>query len=119
MSVFRGDFAAANNPALDERGDRLDFPALRTSYITRLQRAGVSPREAVELARGIRGERGIRTPENLQNCPENWGISTNDTQIDTQNLVALGSDFSLVVTARATLAEPLKAAILAIIKTAG
>ena len=42
---------ATGIPLTDERGHRVDFHALRTTYITRLQRAGVSPREAMELAR--------------------------------------------------------------------
>jgi hypothetical protein len=51
MKVFRADLKAANIPFLDDRGYRVDFHALRTSFITRLQRLGVSPREAMELAR--------------------------------------------------------------------
>ena len=51
MKEFRADLKAAGIALLDERGHRIDFHALRTSYITRLQRAGVSPREAMELAR--------------------------------------------------------------------
>jgi integrase len=51
MKEMKLDFKAAGIALLDERGHRIDFHALRTSYITRLQRSGVSPREAMELAR--------------------------------------------------------------------
>ena len=51
MKVIRADFKTAGIPLVDERGHRVDFHALRMTYITRLQRAGVSPREAMELAR--------------------------------------------------------------------
>jgi integrase len=46
MKVIRADFKAAGIPLVDERGYRVDFHALRMTYITRLQQAGVSPREA-------------------------------------------------------------------------
>jgi len=51
MKAIRADFKAAGIPLVDERGYRVDFHALRMTYITRLQRAGVSPRETMELAR--------------------------------------------------------------------
>jgi integrase len=49
MKEIRKDFKKAEIPLKDERGHVGDFHALRTTYITRLQRAGVSPREAMEL----------------------------------------------------------------------
>lgn len=51
MKAIRADFKAAGIALVDERGYRVDFHALRMTYITRLQRAGVSPRETMELAR--------------------------------------------------------------------
>ena len=51
MKEIRKDFKAAEIPLKDELGHVVDFHALRTTYITRLQRAGVLPREAMELAR--------------------------------------------------------------------
>ena len=51
MKVIRADFKTVGIQLVDERGHRVDFHALRMTYITRLQRAGVSPREAMELAR--------------------------------------------------------------------
>ncbi|HEY1789030.1 MAG TPA: hypothetical protein VGJ73_12785 [Verrucomicrobiae bacterium] len=51
MKEIRKDFEMSKIPPKDELGHIVDFHALRTTYITRLQRAGVSPREAMELAR--------------------------------------------------------------------
>jgi integrase len=50
MEIVRADFEVAGIPVTDEQG-RLDFHSLRKTYITRLQKAGVTPREAMELAR--------------------------------------------------------------------
>ena len=61
------------------------------------------------------GERGIRTPQNPAN---NNGNPHDDAQIDSQFPVASSPDLSQVVTAWAKLPAPLKAAILAIVKTA-
>jgi hypothetical protein len=61
------------------------------------------------------GERGIRTPHNPAN---NNGNPHDDAQIDSQILVASSPELSQVVTAWAKLPAPLKAAILAIVKTA-
>ena len=61
------------------------------------------------------GERGIRTPHFTH---ENKGNPHGDTQIDSQIPVASSPELSQVVTAWAKLPAPLKAAILAIVKTA-
>jgi hypothetical protein len=53
--VIRADFKTAGIPLKDERGHVVGFPALRTTNVTRLQRAGVSPREALALARLAKG----------------------------------------------------------------
>jgi integrase len=59
MKVIRADFQAAGIPLTDERGHRVDFHALRTTYITRLQRAGVSPRVGfVDVGARVRDGRG-------------------------------------------------------------
>jgi integrase len=47
MKTIRADFKAAGIPLKDERGHVVDFHALRTTYITRLQRAGVSAGEVL------------------------------------------------------------------------
>ncbi len=94
MDVIRADFAAANIPAVDERGYRLDFHALRTSYITRLQRSGVSPREAMELARHSDMRLTMKVYTDVGQLPlaatvrqlPGFSTSGNDTQRDTQKL---------------------------------
>ena len=49
--TFKADMEAAAIPQLDERGHKVDFHALRTTFITNLQRAGVPQRWAMALAR--------------------------------------------------------------------
>jgi hypothetical protein len=61
------------------------------------------------------GERGIRTPQNPAN---NNGNPHDDAQIDSQFQVASSPELSQVVTAWEKLPAPLKAAILAIVKSA-
>jgi len=70
----------------------VDFHALRTTYITRLQRAGVSPREAMELARHSDMRLTMKTYTDVAQLPLAATVrklpSIADTQIDTQTLVA-------------------------------
>jgi len=95
MSVIRADFAAAKIPSIDERGYRLDFHALRTSYITRLQRSGVSPWEAMELARHSDMRLTMKVYTDVGHLPFTATVrqiprfhrEEKDTQIDTQKLV--------------------------------
>lgn len=68
----------------------------------------------IRAEKKIGGERGIRTPRFTH---ENKGNPCDDTQIDTQIPVALGHDLSQVVTVWEKLPSPLKAAILAIVKS--
>ena len=49
--TFRADLEAARIPRLDDRGWKVDFHALRVTFITNLQRAGVPQRIAMALAR--------------------------------------------------------------------
>lgn len=51
MKEFRQDLTKADIPFLDERGRRMDYHALRTTFITRLSTMKVHPRVAMELAR--------------------------------------------------------------------
>jgi hypothetical protein len=44
MKEFRQDLAKAGIPFLDERGHRMDYHALRTTFITRLSTMKVHPR---------------------------------------------------------------------------
>ncbi len=94
MKVIRADFKATGIPLQDERGHRVDFHALRMTYITRLQRAGVSPREAMELARHSDMRLTMKTYTDAAALPLAATVrglpSFDDTQIDTQTLVAGG-----------------------------
>jgi integrase len=94
MKVIRADFKTAGIPLVDERGHRVDFHALRMTYITRLQRAGVSPREAMELARHSDMRLTMKTYTDTAALPLAATVrklpSFDDTQIDTQTLVAGG-----------------------------
>ena len=92
MKVIRADFKAAGIPLKDERGHVVDFHALRTTYITRLQRAGVSPREAMELARHSDMRLTMKTYTDVAQLPLAATVrglpSIGDSQIDSQTLVA-------------------------------
>ena len=65
---------------------------LRTTYITRLQRAGVSPREAMELARHSDMRLTMKTYTDVAQLPLAATVrglpSIGDSQIDSQTLVA-------------------------------
>ena len=58
---FKSHLASAKIPAKDGTGRVVDFHALRYTYITALQRGGVSPRIAMELARHSRMELTMKT----------------------------------------------------------
>jgi integrase len=94
MKVIRADFKTAGIPLVDERGHRVDFHALRMTYITRLQRAGVSPREAMELARHSDMRLTMKTYTDAAQLPLAATVrglpSFDDSQIDSQTLVADG-----------------------------
>ena len=101
MKVIRADFTAAGIPLTDERGHRVDFHALRTTYITRLQRAGVSPREAMELARHSDMRLTMKTYTDVAQLPLAATVrglpSIGDSQIDSQTLVQKGQTVSPAV----------------------
>jgi integrase len=98
MDEVREDFEAAKIPLKDERGHVVDFHALRTTYITRLQRAGVSPREAMELARHSDMRLTMKTYTDVTQLPLAATVrnlpSIGDSQIDSQTLVADGPALS-------------------------
>ncbi len=98
MKVIRADFKTAGIPLVDERGHRVDFHALRMTYITRLQRAGVSPREAMELARHSDMRLTMKTYTDAAALPLAATVrglpSFDDSQIDSQTLVAGGQSVS-------------------------
>jgi Phage integrase family len=88
----RDAYKKAEIPLKDERGHVVDFHALRTTYITRLQRAGVSPREAMELARHSDMRLTMKTYTDVAQLPLAATVrglpSIGDSQIDSQTLVA-------------------------------
>ena len=51
MNEFRADLIKAGIAFMDQSGHRLDYHALRTTFITRLSRLKVHPRLAMEFAR--------------------------------------------------------------------
>jgi Phage integrase family len=51
MPLFRKDLAAAGIPYIDAQDRQADFHALRHTFATNLNRAGVTPRAAMELMR--------------------------------------------------------------------
>ncbi len=101
MDEVRTDLEKAGIPFLDERGRRIDYHALRTTFITRLSTMKVHPRVAMELARhsGMRltmktytdaGQLPLR--EVMDNLP---GFSS-----DSRNLGPTGQTVSQPVTER-------------------
>ena len=64
----------------------VDFHALRMTYITRLQRAGVSPREAMELARHSDMRLTMKTYTDAAQLPA-FGTVGSKPKTDTQTLV--------------------------------
>jgi integrase len=98
MKVIRADFKTAGIPLVDERGHRVDFHALRMTYITRLQRAGVSPREAMELARHSDMRLTMKTYTDAAALPLAATVrglpAFDDSHIDSQTLVAGGQSVS-------------------------
>jgi integrase len=101
MKVIRADFKTAGIPLVDERGHRVDFHALRMTYITRLQRAGVSPREAMELARHSDMRLTMKTYTDAAQLPLAATVrglpAFGDSQIDSQTLVQKGQTVSPAV----------------------
>jgi integrase len=106
MKVMREDFKAGGIALSNECGQRVDFHALRKTYITRLQLAGVSPREAMELARHSDMRLTMKTYTDTAHLPlaatvaklPAFGATGNrgeaDTHIDTQTLVSGGHAMS-------------------------
>ncbi|HUD82878.1 MAG TPA: site-specific integrase, partial [Candidatus Saccharimonadales bacterium] len=117
MKEFRADIKAAGIPWVDERGHRIDFHALRTSYITRLQRSGVSPREAMELARHSDMRLTMKTYTDTAQLPlaatvaqlPSFGFISEQnphSQIDSQNLGAGSLSVSAAVAKNKTRKTP-------------
>jgi hypothetical protein len=102
MKEIRKDFEAAGIAFKDELGHIVDFHALRTTYVTRLQRAGVSPREAMELARHSDIRLTMKTYTDVTQLPLAATVralpSIGDSRIDSRTLGATGPTVSLPVT---------------------
>ena len=109
MDEFRADLEKAGIPFLDESGRRLDYHALRKTFITRLSRNKVHPRLAMELARHSDlkltmtnyTDAGQLPLQEVMDSLPGYGI---DTRIDSRNLVAE----SPAVSSTVAVAEPLK-----------
>ncbi len=104
MKAVRADLAKAGIPFLDGRGWRVDYHALRTTFITRLSTMKVHPRLAMELARhsDLRltmrnytdaGQLPLR--EVMESLPS-LGAGA-DSRIDSRTLVPAGQTGSPVV----------------------
>jgi hypothetical protein len=93
------------------KGRNQGNPAIRLGH-NHQQKERVSAKSRKQIHGG---ERGIRTPHFPT---DNKGNPHDDAQIDSQFPVASSPELSQVVTAWAKLPAPLKAAILAIVKTA-
>ena len=105
MKEFRQDLAKAGIPFLDERGHRMDYHALRTTFITRLSTMKVHPRLAMELARHSDMRLTMKTYTDAGQLPlrevmdtlPGFGESA-DSRIDSRNLGATGQTVSPPVT---------------------
>ena len=94
MKEFRQDLKKAGIPFLDERGRRMDYHALRTTFITRLSIMKVHPRLAMELARHSDMRLTMKTYTDVGQLPLREVMDTlpgfGDSRIDSRNLGATG-----------------------------
>ena len=93
MDEFRADLDKAGIPFMDENGQRLDYHALRKTFITRLSRNKVHPRLAMELARHSDLKLTMKNYTDAGQLPLQEVMDTlpgfgTDTRIDSRNLVA-------------------------------
>ncbi len=105
MKEFRQDLAKAGIPFLDERGHRMDYHALRTTFITRLSTMKVHPRLAMELARHSDMRLTMKTYTDAGQLPLREVMDTlpgfggrTDSRIDSRTLGATGQTVSPAVT---------------------
>ncbi len=105
MKEFRQDLAKAGIPFLDERGHRMDYHALRTTFITRLSTMKVHPRLAMELARHSDMRLTMKTYTDAGQLPLREVMDTlpgfggrTDSRIDSRTLGASGQTVSPSVT---------------------
>ena len=103
MKEFRQDLAKAGIPFLDERGHRMDYHALRTTFITRLSTMKVHPRLAMELARHSDMRLTMKIYTDAGQLPLREVMDTlpsfgGDSRIDSRNSGPLGQTLSQPVT---------------------
>ena len=103
MKEFRQDLKKAAIPFLDERGHRMDYHALRTTFITRLSTMKVHPRLAMELARHSDMRLTMKTYTDAGQLPLREVMDTlpsfgGDSRIDSRNLGLTGQTVSRPVT---------------------
>ena len=98
MKEFRQDLAKAGIPFLDERGHRMDYHALRTTFITRLSTMKVHPRLAMELARHSDMRLTMKTYTDAGQLPLREVMDTlpsfGDSRIDSRTLGKSGQTVS-------------------------
>jgi hypothetical protein len=103
MKEFRQDLKKAGIPFLDERGHRMDYHALRTTFITRLSTMKVHPRLAMELARHSDMRLTMKTYTDAGQLPLREVMDTlpsfgGDSRIDSRTLGKSGQTVSRPVT---------------------
>jgi integrase len=102
MKEVRQDLAKAGIPFLDERGRRMDYHALRTTFITRLSTMKVHPRLAMELARHSDMRLTMKTYTDVGQLPLREVMDTlpgfgSDSRIDSRTLGPTGQTVSPTV----------------------
>ncbi len=75
MDTFHRDLKRARIPKTDASGAKFDFHALRTTFITMLNAAGVAPRVAMGLARHSDMKLTMRTYTNANGLPLAAGVA--------------------------------------------
>jgi len=103
MDEVRTDLEKAGIPFLDERGRRIDYHALRTTFITRLSTMKVHPRVAMELARHSDMRLTMKTYTDVGQLPLREVMDSlpgfgSDSRIDSRNLGPTGQTVSQPVT---------------------
>jgi integrase len=103
MDEVRTDLEKAGIPFLDERGRRIDYHALRTTFITRLSTMKVHPRVAMELARHSDMRLTMKTYTDVGQLPLREVMDSlpgfgSDSRIDSRNLGPTGQTVSQLVT---------------------
>ena len=98
MKEVRQDLKKAGIPFLDERGRRMDYHALRTTFVTRLSINKVHPRLAMELARHSDMKLTMKNYTDVGQLPLREVMDTlpgfGDSRIDSRTLGATGQAVS-------------------------